>query len=113
MDIIVGMLHLKGCKTETAVNGAEACEKAKNYSFDMILMDVQMPEMDGIESTRQIRSWEKSAGRYTPIIAMTAHAMKGQREHFLESGMDDYLEKPLKAAKVFEIINKYSKYELK
>jgi signal transduction histidine kinase len=113
MDIIVGMLHLKGCKTETAVNGAEACEKAKNYSFDMILMDVQMPEMDGIESTRQIRSWEKSAGRYTPIIAMTAHAMKGQREHFLESGMDDYLEKPLKAAKVFEIINKYYKYELK
>jgi len=111
MEIIVRILELKGCNVTTASNGMEAFEKTQSHSYDMIFMDVQMPEMDGIESTKKIRNWEKTSNSYTPIIAMTAHAMKGQKEHFLESGMDDYLEKPLKAAKVFDIVNKYYKYE--
>lgn len=113
MEIIVGMLKLKGCSVSTASNGFEAFEKVKGFGYDMIFMDVQMPEMDGVESTRMIRDWEKTSKTYTPIIAMTAHAMKGQKEQFLESGMDDYIEKPLKAAKVFEIVNKYRSHELK
>jgi two-component system, sensor histidine kinase len=113
MEIIVGILKLKGCRITTAINGLEAFEKVCRNRFDLIFMDVQMPEMDGVESTGMIRDWEKSKGNHTPVIAMTAHAMKGQKEHFLESGMDDYLEKPIKAAKVFELLDKYHNYVLR
>jgi len=69
-----------------------------------VLMDVQMPEMDGLEATRQIRSNQKKAGLYTPIIAMTAHALKGDRQRCLDSGMDGYISKPIHARELFETI---------
>jgi CheY-like chemotaxis protein len=68
-------------------------------------MDVQMPEMDGYEATAAIRAHERETGRHTPIIAMTAHAMKGDRERCLEAGMDAYVPKPIRAQQIFEAID--------
>jgi len=78
-----------------AENGILALEILDRESFDLVLMDVQMPEMDGFEATRAIREREKQTGGHTPIIAMTAHAMKGDRERCIEAGMDDYVAKPI------------------
>ncbi|MCB0804846.1 MAG: response regulator [Bacteroidales bacterium] len=113
MEIIVGMLSLNGYSIDTACNGVEAVAKVKESHYDVVLMDVQMPEMDGISATKSIRIWEKSIGNYTPIIAMTAHAMKGHKDQFLDAGMDDYIEKPIKSAIVYEIVNKYANYVFK
>ena len=82
-----------GCSITTANNGREAVEAVENQPFDLILMDIQMPEMDGMEATRRIRSLP-DARAHLPIVAMTAHAMKGDRERFLASGMDHYISKP-------------------
>ncbi|MCC7474200.1 MAG: response regulator [Pirellulales bacterium] len=79
-------------------NGRLALEAVRNNSFDVVLMDIQMPEMDGLETTRAIRRDEASSDRHLPIIAMTAHAMQGDREMCLSAGMDDYVSKPLKRA---------------
>ena len=73
--------------------------------FDVVLMDVQMPEMDGFEATAAIRAWEQGTGSRTPVVAMTAHAMKGDREHCLERGMDGYVSKPLRLPALFEVID--------
>jgi CheY-like chemotaxis protein len=73
-------------------------------TFDLVLMDVQMPEMDGIEATKAIRQIEKLSGRHLPIVAMTANAMTGDREDCLLSGMDGYLAKPLSATSLFAAI---------
>ena len=78
-----------------AVNGREAVAAAGRESFDLIFMDVQMPEMDGFEATRFIRELEVGLGKRTPIVAMTAHAMSGDRERCLSAGVDDFLSKPL------------------
>ncbi len=72
--------------------------------FDMIFMDVQMPEMDGLAATRALRDREKISGDHIPIMAMTAHAMKGDRERCLESGMDGYVSKPINATELFDTI---------
>ena len=68
-------------------------------------MDVEMPELDGIAATLAIREWEKGAGNHLPILAMTAHAMKGDKERCLEAGMDAYIAKPINAPELFEIID--------
>jgi len=86
--------HL-GCEVDTAVNGSEVINKLQSESYDLILMDCQMPVMDGYATTAAIRVAEADGRRRTPIIALTAHAMKGDRERCLEAGMDDYLTKPL------------------
>jgi len=73
-----------------------------------VLMDVQMPEMDGFEATRALREIEKGTGKHMPIVAMTAHAMKGDREKCLAAGMDDYLTKPIRSAQLFKLLEHYA-----
>jgi CheY-like chemotaxis protein len=86
-------------------NGVEALDALERGTFDVVLMDVQMPEMGGFEATARIREREKSTGQHVPVIAMTAHALKGDRERCLEAGMDAYVSKPIQAALLFETID--------
>ncbi len=101
-----GLLENLGCKVTIAGNGREAVDFVKEKKFDIIFMDVQMPEMDGFEATGIIRDLEKDSGRHTPIIAMTAHAMKGDREKCLNAGMDEYVTKPISIKSVSEAIRR-------
>jgi len=87
-----------------ANNGKEAIQKAQAEEFDMVLMDVQMPEMDGLEATIAIRTAEAGTSRHLPIVAMTAHAMKGDRERCLSAGMDGYLSKPIRIEELRQTI---------
>jgi two-component system sensor histidine kinase/response regulator len=89
------LLEKQGHTSEVAENGIEVLEKLASQKFDLILMDVQMPGMDGFQATIKIREQENGSGNRIPIIALTAHAMKGDRERCLESGMDDYVSKPI------------------
>jgi CheY-like chemotaxis protein len=98
------MLEKKGHEVTGVENGKEAITALENSIFDLILMDVQMPVMDGLEATAAIRKKEESTDDHIPIIAMTAHAMKGDRERCLEAGMDDYTTKPLNPEEVFHKI---------
>ncbi len=88
-------------------NGKEAIAALHREAFDMILMDVQMPEMDGFEATKAIRN--SAGGKHIPIIAMTAHAMTGDRERCLEAGMDAYLSKPIRATDLLNLIEQTSR----
>src|SRR5271157_315496 len=97
------LLTRNGHKVDLASNGIEAFEAYKKNSYDLILMDVQMPEMDGLEATKQIRLLE-GIKRHIPIIDMTAHAMPGDRQRCLDAGMEDYITKPLDARKLFQVI---------
>ena len=100
------MLTKAGYKVEVTDNGHKAVEKYTTSpdDFDLIFMDIQMPEMDGMEATQKIR---KKGFDTIPIIAMTAHAMKGDRERCLAAGMDDYIAKPIRREAVFEILEKW------
>jgi signal transduction histidine kinase/CheY-like chemotaxis protein len=95
--VAVSLLEQRGHIVAVANNGQEALDAFKRESFDVILMDVQMPIMDGFEATGHIRQCEETSGRHIPILAMTAHAMKGDREQCLEAGMDGYIPKPIRA----------------
>jgi CheY-like chemotaxis protein len=86
-------------------DGREALEAVARHSFDAILMDVQMPEMDGYEATSEIRERERGTGRHLPIIAVTAHAMSGDHQKCLDAGMDAYLSKPIDSEKLNELID--------
>jgi CheY-like chemotaxis protein len=92
-----GILSRKGHTLVHAANGQEAVDAFTAEKFDVILMDIQMPEMDGFEATARIRQIENATGCHTPIIAMTAHAMMGDRERCLAGGMDEYISKPIRA----------------
>ncbi len=94
--LAVGLLGRWGHRVTVANNGHEAVEAFSRDEFDLVLMDVQMPELDGLEATREIRRREQGTDRHVPIIAMTAHAMPGDREECLESGMDGYVSKPIR-----------------
>ncbi len=95
--LAIRLLELAGHSVKLAKNGREALEQWRAAEFDAILMDVDMPEMNGYEATRQIRLEESTTGNHIPIIAMTAHAMKGSREECLSHGMDGYVSKPIDA----------------
>jgi CheY-like chemotaxis protein len=95
--LAVKMLEKMGYDADVADNGREAVEALARSSYDAILMDCQMPEMDGLEAAQKIREMERERGAHTPIIALTAYAMKGDRERCLAAGMDDYLAKPVKS----------------
>ena len=98
------MLRLAGYTVLEAGSGTEALRALEEETFDLVLMDVQMPEMGGLEATGHIRARERAAGGRVPIVAMTAHAMKGDRERCLGAGMDDYLSKPVQSKELFEAI---------
>ncbi len=102
--LAVKILEKHGYKVDVANNGREAVDLYTAGSYDIILMDIQMPEMDGFEATAAIRALEAQNGTRLPIVAMTAHAMKGDRERCLAQDMDEYVPKPLKQAQLFEVL---------
>ncbi len=99
--VAVGLLQKRGHRVHTAENGLEALLALETGSFDVVLMDIQMPEMDGLQTTVAIREAERASGAHLPIIAMTAHAMKGDREICLAAGMDAYITKPIMPKELF------------
>jgi CheY-like chemotaxis protein len=103
-QLAVRLLEKAGHTVTVANNGREAVEALQREAFDLVLMDVQMPEMGGFEATAALRAREQSTGQHIPIIAMTAHAMKGDRERCLAAGMDDYVSKPVRARDLFDAI---------
>ena len=98
------ILEKRGHIVVVASNGKEALTTFSSESFDLVLMDVQMPELDGFEVTAAIREVEKAKSVHTPIVAMTAHAMKGDRERCLEAGLDAYISKPLQVSEFLGVI---------
>jgi PAS domain S-box-containing protein len=106
--VALAILEKKGHSLAHASNGIEAVEAAESEAFDLIFMDVQMPEIDGFEATRRIRIAEQGTDRHTPIVALTAHAMTGDRELCLAAGMDDYLSKPLKKEALYLLLEQIS-----
>jgi CheY-like chemotaxis protein/HPt (histidine-containing phosphotransfer) domain-containing protein len=104
--LAVRLLEKRGHTAVVVGNGREAVARLAQEVFDVVLMDVQMPEMDGFEATSALRQAERASGRHTPVVAMTAHAMKGDRERCLEAGMDDYVSKPLRPEELFETIER-------
>ncbi|MEO7191651.1 MAG: response regulator [Vicinamibacterales bacterium] len=102
--VAVRLLAKRGHEVTVANNGKEALEALAHASFDLVLMDVQMPEMGGFEATAAIRAREVGTGRHQRIVAMTAHALRGDRERCLEAGMDGYLAKPIDRLELFEAV---------
>jgi len=101
--ILSEYLEINGFRYVLAYNGIEAVERTKEVKPDMILMDIQMPKMDGIEAIRQIRRIPEF--QHTPIVALTALAMPGDKERCLEAGANDYISKPITLKTILEIIN--------
>jgi len=106
--LALAMLRKMGHQVTLAATGTAAVETWKREAFDLVLMDIQMPEMDGLEATRKIRAIERPGGARTPIIAMTAHAMGGDRERCLEAGMDDHVAKPISRAELAATIYRHT-----
>ena len=107
--LAIRLLEKAGHRVTLASTGREALaawENAGIPGFDVVLMDIQMPEMDGMEATAAIREREKSSGKHIPILAMTAHAMRGDKERYLASGMDGYVSKPIHPAGLFAEIER-------
>jgi PAS domain S-box-containing protein len=102
--LTVRLLEKRGYSVIVAGNGLEAVEAFENNQFDVVLMDIQMPEMDGFEATAAIRAKEKLTGGHVPIIAMTAHALKGDQERCISAGMDGYVSKPIRTSELFSTI---------
>jgi len=109
--LAVALLNKMGHEVTLAGNGRDACELWTLGTFDMILMDVQMPEMDGTEATARIREMEKQTGKHIPIVAMTAYAMSGDRDRYLDTGMDEYITKPVSYKRVEQAIGRFFSFE--
>jgi CheY-like chemotaxis protein len=101
------LLEKRGHRVTMAGNGREGLEAWKDGRFDLVFMDVQMPEMDGMEATARIRAAEKPSGRRQIIVGLTAHSMKGDRERCLEGGMDDYLTKPIMNPELDAVLSRW------
>jgi CheY-like chemotaxis protein len=102
--VAIGLLSKRGYELLVAENGRKALEILDTQAVDLILMDIQMPEMNGFEATAAIRQREAAGGRHIPIIAMTAHAMVGDKERCFEAGMDRYVSKPLRIDDLYAAI---------
>jgi two-component system, sensor histidine kinase len=112
-EVTLGILRLFDCKADLAENGRQALEAWEKTPYDLILMDCQMPEMDGYQATEAIRRAEQGKEAHIPIIALTAHALKGDREKCLNAGMDDFLSKPFKQQQLLETLRKWVGLEKK
>ncbi|HUM94252.1 MAG TPA: ATP-binding protein [Candidatus Competibacter sp.] len=106
-EVARAMLEILGCRADIVADGHEAVEAASQQSYDLILMDCQMPVLDGFEATAEIRGRERASGVHLPIIALTANVVKGFRERCLEAGMDDYLSKPFDQAQLAELLSQF------
>ena len=101
------LLEKMGHRITLVDNGLDALERTMQGGYDLVLMDVQMPELDGLTATRRIRQWELVHGAHVPIVAMTARAMQGDRERCLEAGMDDYLSKPIDSEQLRQLVSRF------
>lgn len=110
-DVATGILEIFGHTCQVASTGREAVEIYQRGKFDLVLMDLEMPEMDGTQATSAIRQWEMENGQRTPIVAMTAHALEGAREHCLAAGMDDYLPKPIQPEKLKSLLDELAQHQ--
>ncbi len=108
-DVAVGLLELQQHTVFVANNGREAVEAMEKEAFDLVLMDVEMPEMDGLEATRKIRAMQQQTGEHTPIVAMTAHAVSGFRDDCADAGMDGFISKPIDPENLFQVVASFSK----
>ncbi|MEW6515433.1 MAG: response regulator [candidate division FCPU426 bacterium] len=108
-QLLLTMLAKHGDAVTEAGDGEEALARWREQTYDLILMDVQMPKLDGLEATREIRRLEKEGGGRIPIIALTAHALKGDRERCLDAGMDDYLSKPIDRRELYALLDRYGR----
>ncbi len=99
------MLRKIGYRADVAANGLEVLQAMERRKYDIILMDVQMPEMDGLDAARAIRRMPQE--RQPKIIAITAYALEGDREHRIDAGMDDYISKPVKANELAKVLSRY------
>jgi CheY-like chemotaxis protein/HPt (histidine-containing phosphotransfer) domain-containing protein len=106
--MVLKMLAIGGHEVELSANGRDALALAQAQNFDLILMDIQMPEMDGLEATLALRKWERQSSRHVPILAMTAHAMPGDRERCLRAGMDGYLSKPVRIGDLLRAVEHFA-----
>jgi CheY-like chemotaxis protein len=100
------LLKRRGHQATIVSNGLQAIEALEREHFDLVLMDLQMPEMDGFEATAAIREKEQQTGKRIGIVALTAHAMEGDRQRCLDADMDGYVSKPIKAVELFEVIDR-------
>ncbi len=102
MELVVEILTANGFTVDEAVNGEEAVARVDKKAYDIVLMDIELPGMDGVEAARHIKSRHRSL----PVIALTSYAMKGDRDRFLAAGFDDYISKPLDVSTFIDKINK-------
>jgi two-component system sensor histidine kinase/response regulator len=109
--LVSKLLERRGHTVSIAANGRLAVQALSRECYDLILMDVQMPEMDGFEATAIIREKERASGQHIPIIALTANAMKGDSERCLNAGMDAYLSKPIRAQELIQAVESFQKVE--
>ena len=105
MELVIELLNSKGFITDKAQDGEEAVRKAEKETYNLIIMDIELPGMDGVEATKIIRT--KSRNKFAPVIALTAFALKGDRDRFLKSGFDAYLSKPINVPEFMKVIEKY------
>ncbi|MBU4075403.1 MAG: response regulator [Euryarchaeota archaeon] len=105
MELVIEILQARGFTVDEALDGEEAIKKAETEDYDLILMDIELPGLDGVEVTKILKTKNKT----TPVVALTSYAMKGDRERFLAAGFNEYLSKPLDVSDFLKRLEKYKK----